>query len=66
MEGVIIMKYKYKLKLDKIYFYKWHIKINYTLYMNNTVIAQGGGISLLDYLIYWYEIKIKHKFNIRF
>ena len=66
MEGIIIMKYKYKLKLDKIYSYKKHIKVNYTLYMNDTLVAQGGGITLIDYLIYWYEVKIKHKFNIRF
>ena len=66
MEGIIIMKYNYKLKLDKMYIYKKHIKVNYTLYMNDTIVAQGSGISLLGYLIYWYEVKIKHKFNIRF
>lgn len=37
-------KYKYKLKLDKIYIYKKHININYTLYMNDTLVTQGGGI----------------------
>ena len=60
------MKCKYKLKIDKIYIYKKHIKVNYTLYMNDTIVAQGSGFNLIDYLIYWYEIKIKHKFNIRF
>ena len=59
-------KCKYKLKLDKIYIYKKHIKVNYTLYMNDTLVAQGGGITLIDYLIYWYEVKFKHEFNIKF
>lgn len=66
MEGIVIMRCKYKLKLDKMYIYKKHIKVNYTLYMNDTIIAQGSGITLIDFLIYWYEVKIKHKFNIRF
>ena len=40
------MKYKYKLKLDKIYFYKRHIKINYTLYMNDTLQGDSNFLSI--------------------
>ena len=64
------MKKKYKLKLEKIYMYNKKMKISYTIYEKKDgkyiSCATGAGISLKDFLLYWFDCKFKHQINLRF
>lgn len=60
------MKRKYRIKIDKIYLYHNKIRIDYSVYTQNRLVAHGGGIFLIDFLRYWFDITFRNQFNIRF
>ena len=57
---------KYKIKIKKINFYKGKIKINYVIYENNKICMSGTGLSVTDFLIYWFNYIIRQKPIIKF
>ena len=62
---------RYKIKIDKIYIRDKQIMINYKLYCKYkqkeySLCASGSGLSIKDFLAYWYDINIKKEFNLRF
>ena len=66
-----IKRMKYKIKIDKIYIRDKQIMISYKLYCKYkqkeySLCAMGANITIKDFLIYWYQVKIKREFNIRF
>ena len=64
-------KMKYKIKIDNIDIRDKQIMISYKLYCKYkhkeyNLCAMGSNLSVKDFLTYWYELKIKKEFNLRF
>lgn len=63
---------KYKIKIRKLYFYNKKIKVLYEVYVkeskNSNYISCGcgAGVSLRDFISYWFNYKFKSKDTIKF
>ena len=63
---------KYKIKITKIYIFEKQIKICYNIYVKNnkkskyTLYMQGAGLSVKDFLIYWFNYIILKESIIQF